>query len=66
MLSNASGNEDNAIALSITSNLTDTDGSETLSVVISDVPSGAVLSAGTDNGDGGFRFHISSFWMLYS
>ncbi len=47
-----SGNEDTAITLDITSGLTDTDGSESLSVVVSGVPSGATLSAGTDNGDG--------------
>jgi len=38
--------------LEITSNLVDTDGSETLSVTVSGVPDGASLSAGTDNGDG--------------
>jgi len=48
----ATGNEDTAIALDITSALTDTDGSETLSVTISDIPDGAVLSAGTINDDG--------------
>ncbi|MBM3525101.1 MAG: calcium-binding protein, partial [Alphaproteobacteria bacterium] len=48
----ASGTEDTAIALSITSTLADTDGSESQSIVISGVPSGAVLSAGTNNGDG--------------
>jgi len=48
----ASGEEDRAIALSIDAALSDTDGSETLSITISDVPDGAVLSAGTDNGDG--------------
>ncbi|MEE8271895.1 MAG: hypothetical protein V3R98_09225, partial [Alphaproteobacteria bacterium] len=47
-----SGNEDTAIALDITSALADTDGSETLSVVVSGVPTGASLSAGADNGDG--------------
>ena len=51
-LSAVSGTEDTAISLNISSALTDTDGSETLSVVISGVPTGAVLSAGTDNGDG--------------
>ena len=51
-IENASGNEDTAIALDISAKLTDTDGSETLSLSISDVPTGAVLSAGTDNGDG--------------
>jgi hypothetical protein len=48
----ASGDEDTAIVLSIDSALTDTDGSETLSITIGGVPTGAVLSAGTDNGDG--------------
>ncbi|MBO6804695.1 MAG: calcium-binding protein, partial [Thalassospira sp.] len=49
-LSNASGNEDNAIALNIDAGLTDS--SETLTVTISGVPDGATLSAGADNGDG--------------
>ena len=48
----ASGDEDSAIALDITAGLTDTDGSETLSVTVSGVPDGAALSAGTDNQDG--------------
>ncbi len=48
----ASGYEDNAIPLNIDASLTDTDGSERLSVTISGVPNGATLSAGTDNGDG--------------
>src|SRR3546814_169388 len=47
-----SGSEDTAIALDIQSVLTDTDGSETLSITVSGVPEGAVLSAGTNNGDG--------------
>jgi len=49
---NATGAEDTAIALNIDAALTDTDGSETLSVTISGVPTGAQLSAGTDNQDG--------------
>ena len=49
-VSDASGNEDGAIALSIDAGLTDS--SETLTVTISGVPDGATLSAGTDNGDG--------------
>jgi hypothetical protein len=49
---NASGFEDSPVALGIASALTDTDGSETLSITVSGVPEGAVLSAGTDNGDG--------------
>src|SRR3546814_6810687 len=48
----ASGGEDTAIALDIAAALSDPDGSETLSITVSGVPEGAVLSAGTDNGDG--------------
>jgi VCBS repeat-containing protein len=48
----ASGPEDSAIALDIRAELADTDGSETLTFVISGVPEGSALSAGTDNGDG--------------
>ena len=48
----AAGLEDTAIALEIDANLSDTDGSETLSLTIGGVPEGATLSAGTDNGDG--------------
>ncbi|MEQ8320498.1 MAG: tandem-95 repeat protein, partial [Rhodospirillales bacterium] len=38
--------------LTITSALSDADGSETLSVTVAGVPAGATLSAGADNGDG--------------
>ena len=48
----ATGAEDSAIALDITSVLTDTDGSETLSITIDNIPEGASLSAGTVNPDG--------------
>ncbi|WNJ98798.1 cadherin-like domain-containing protein [Thalassospiraceae bacterium LMO-JJ14] len=48
----ATGSEDGAISLDISAAVTDTDGSESLSVTISGVPDGAVLSAGADNGDG--------------
>jgi hypothetical protein len=48
----ASGNENSPIPLSISSALTDTDGSEVLSIVVAGVPAGGALSAGTDNGDG--------------
>ncbi len=51
-VSDAAGDEDTAIALDISAALTDTDGSETLSLTLSGVPDGAVVSAGTDNGDG--------------
>ncbi len=50
--SSVTGNEDSAIALTITSSLLDTDSSESLSITIDGVPTGAMLSAGTDNLDG--------------
>ncbi|MBI2978475.1 MAG: hypothetical protein HYY38_06570, partial [Rhodospirillales bacterium] len=51
-VADAMGDEDTAIALNISSAMTDTDGSETLSISISGMPDGAMLSAGTDNGNG--------------
>jgi len=51
-VSDASGDENSAIALDVSAALTDTDGSETLSVTIAGVPEGARLSAGSNNGDG--------------
>ena len=49
----ATGNEDSAILLNITAAFGDTlDGSETHTITISGVPTGAQLSAGTDNGGG--------------
>src|SRR5205807_1065131 len=48
----ASGNEDSAIPLAIDAALTDTDGSETLSIQIDGVPPGAALSAGSNLGGG--------------
>ncbi|MFO1056662.1 MAG: right-handed parallel beta-helix repeat-containing protein [Dongiaceae bacterium] len=48
----ASGNEDSAIPLNIAAALTDTDGSESLAIRIAGVPTGASLSAGTNNGGG--------------
>ena len=56
-LADAAGNEDGAIALDIGAALTDTDGSETLSVTVAGVPAGATLSAGTDNGDGSWTLN---------
>ncbi|BAI75749.1 hemolysin-type calcium-binding region (plasmid) [Azospirillum sp. B510] len=46
-VSAVTGDEDTAIPLNISSALTDTDGSETLSIKISGVPAGAMLNAGT-------------------
>ncbi|MFC5306721.1 hypothetical protein ACFPM2_16615, partial [Azospirillum picis] len=51
-LGSATGSEGHAIALAINAQITSPAAGETLSVVISGVPAGAVLSAGTDNGDG--------------
>ncbi|HYH22011.1 MAG TPA: tandem-95 repeat protein [Azospirillum sp.] len=51
-VSDATGAEDTAIALNIDAALTDTDGSETLSVAIGGIPDGAVLSAGSRGSDG--------------
>ena len=54
-VSDASGNEDSAISLSISGAESDADGSETLSnytLDLSGAPSGTTLSAGTNNGDG--------------
>ena len=49
----AAGQEDTAISLDITATLNDTDGSETITdITVSGVPTGASLSAGTDNGNG--------------
>lgn len=52
VFSGTTGNEDEAISLDLGVTLTDTDGNETLSIIISGVPEGAQLSGGTDNGDG--------------
>jgi hypothetical protein len=49
-ISAASGDEDSAIALDIAAALSDA--SEVLSITVSDIPAGAVLSAGTENQDG--------------
>ncbi len=46
------GATDTAISLDVTAGLVDTDGSESLSLTVSGVPTGATLSSGTDNGDG--------------
>ena len=59
-VADAAGSEDGSIALSIAAAVTDTDGSEAISsIVISGVPAGASLSAGTDNGDGSWTLETS-------
>lgn len=54
---NVTGAEDSAIGLDIKSALTDTDGSETLTVTITGVPTGATLSAGHANPDGSWTLN---------
>ena len=49
---NAEDETHRAIPLIAAAALTDTDGSEVLSVTVGNVPAGVQLSAGTDNGDG--------------
>lgn len=51
-VSDASGSVGQPIALTINASLNDNDGSETLSIIISDVPDTATLSAGADQGEG--------------
>jgi hypothetical protein len=53
-----SGFEDSPIALDLSASVTDTDGSETVSVTVSGVPEGASLSAGVDNGDGSWTLSV--------
>jgi len=50
---NVSGFEDNAVALNLSVDLTDTDGSESVTeILILDVPNGFTFNNGTDNGNG--------------
>ena len=53
--SNATGDEDTAIALNIQSTLNDTDGSETNHLIISQIPSGATLNQGIKQADGTWK-----------
>ncbi|NQV56338.1 MAG: tandem-95 repeat protein, partial [Rhodospirillales bacterium] len=52
------------IGLNLTATLTDTDGSEALSVNISNVPNGAQLSAGTDLGGGNWALSPGDLSLL--
>ncbi|MEL7429541.1 MAG: type I secretion C-terminal target domain-containing protein [Pseudomonadota bacterium] len=52
-VADSTGDEDTAIALAgLSAALVDTDGSEVLSVTLSGLPDGSILSAGSNNGDG--------------
>ena len=55
--SSTSGDEDTAIALNV--QLSDAEPGATITVTIGNVPTGAVLSAGTDNGDGSWTLDQS-------
>ncbi|WP_343049634.1 tandem-95 repeat protein [Azospirillum melinis] len=53
------GAEDTAIALNLSASLVDTDGSETMAVILSGLPAGAVLNHGSNNGDGSWTLKPS-------
>jgi len=50
------GGGDTAYDVNIQTGLTDTDGSESLSITVTDVPDGASFTAGTENTDGSWTF----------
>ena len=50
----ATGQQNTPIDLDISASIPDIDGSEVLSILVSGVPAGVTLSAGTDNGDGSY------------
>ena len=52
------------VRLPIFAGLMDTDGSETLSVVVAGVPAGGRFTSGTDNGDGSWTFAASELGNL--
>ena len=56
--SDVSGQQNAPIDLDINASIPDQDGSETLSIIISGVPAGVTLSAGTDNGDGSYTLTV--------
>lgn len=51
-ISNASGMQNNFIALNIASSLKDTDGSESLKIIIENIPNGAILNNGVKGTNG--------------
>jgi hypothetical protein len=62
--SDVSGISNHAIALSLSASLNDTDGSESLSVVISGLPDDFTLTAGLNNGDGSWTLSNSQLANL--
>lgn len=63
-ISPTSGDEDTAVELSITAEVTNAPNLFDVSVVISGLPAGATLSAGTDNGDGTYTVSQSDLANL--
>lgn len=61
---NVSGDQDTSIPLALNASLTDTDGSETLSIEIHGVPGGAALSHGSDEGAGIWSVPLSDLPAL--
>ena len=62
---NVSGFEDNPVALNLSANLQDLDGSEVISqVLICDVPTGFSLNTGTDNGGGEWLINVTDLATL--
>lgn len=55
-VNDVSGSEDSAIALDLAADFVDADGSEVMSVTITDVPEDSIFSAGSNNGDGSWTF----------
>ncbi|MGL4727870.1 MAG: type I secretion C-terminal target domain-containing protein, partial [Bosea sp. (in: a-proteobacteria)] len=63
--SSFSGTEDTPILVAgLTAALSDADGSETMSVKIADLPTGAILSHGSNNGDGTWTVPVASLSAL--
>ncbi|WP_042697298.1 Ig-like domain-containing protein, partial [Azospirillum sp. B506] len=60
----ATGAEDTPIALTLSASLVDTDGSETMAVILSGLPAGAVLNHGSNNGDGSWTLKPSELTGL--
>jgi large repetitive protein len=56
---NVEGSAGDAIGLNLSAALADTDGSESLALVVSGLPQGASLSAGVDNGNGSWTLTSS-------
>ena len=63
-LNDASGAEDSAISLTVAATMLDDTNETITSVIVSGVPEGAVLSAGTDTGDGTWSLTVNDLQGL--